>query len=238
MKKTLILLFSILYFSSSIIANPFNKNLSSKERAKLEKGEVLIRNLDSIKELCINETPQTKRIISAMKELKPKYVAEVIQIRPYKGNEDLQDKMNSVLINISDYVGIPYFSERTQKFHELYSYAEIKNATIEGQKTTIYADMEMSLFGRFDTQIDIEETPDYYFYLMKNLDKLRYHDKFTAIGPENMQSCINLFRDGDNWVLYAIGGVDTFKIFFLEDRVETSFINRIKTFCNFIFDKI
>ena len=37
MKKTLILLFTILYFSSSIIANPFNKNLSSKERAKLEK---------------------------------------------------------------------------------------------------------------------------------------------------------------------------------------------------------
>ena len=53
-----------------------------------------------------------------------------------------------------------------------------------------------------------------------------------------MKSAITVFRDGDNWVLYAIGGVDTYKIFFLEDRVETSFINRIKSFCSFIFTKI
>ena len=53
-----------------------------------------------------------------------------------------------------------------------------------------------------------------------------------------MVSCITVFRDGDNWILYGIGGVDALKLWFIEDRVETSFINRIKTFCNFIFTKL
>ena len=70
------------------------------------------------------------------------------------------------------------------------------------------------------------------------MEKLVYHNKFTAVKPEKMVSCITVFRDGDNWILYAIGGAAIPKLFFLEDRVETSFMNRIKTFCDFVFKKL
>ena len=49
---------------------------------------------------------------------------------------------------------------------------------------------------------------------------------------------ILLFKDEDNWILYGIGGVNAPKIPFFSERIEVSFINRIKTFCNFIFTKL
>ena len=216
----------------------FNNRLSSEEKAKLDRGEVIIRNIDSVKNVCITENAHTKKILSTIKKLSPNYCAEIIQIRPYKGNEDLQDKINTSLLKIDDYVGIPYWSVRTQKWYELYSSAEITHASIEGNTTKIDCILEMSLFGKFKSKILIEETPDYYFYNLKNMEDLIYHKKFTAVKSEKMESCITVFRDGDNWVLYGIGGVNALKLWFIEERVETSFINRIKTFCNFIFTRI
>ena len=52
-----------------------------------------------------------------------------------------------------------------------------------------------------------------------------------------MKSIVVIVRQGDSWVLYGVGAVDAPSIFFLRDRVETSFMNRIKTFCTFFFNK-
>jgi len=70
-----------------------------------------------------------------------------------------------------------------------------------------------------------------------NTNKLRYLDKFDCIWPEKMKICILLFRDGDNWVLYGIGGVNAPRIPFFTERIQTSLINRINTFCSYIFKK-
>ncbi len=237
--KLLFLIVALISVSiSSATSDVFNSKLSAKEREQLENGQVIIRNLDSYKDICVSTTPETEKIVKAISNFKPAYIAEVIQIRPYKGNENLQDKLNLTLLKLSDYTDIPYYSERTKKTYKLYSKAELKDAIVNGRNTTIYADMNMSVFGDFKARIDIEEAETFYFYSMRNLDKLRYHDKFTAINKENMRSYITLFRDGDNWILYSIGCADAIKIFFMEERVETSFINRIKTFSNYIFQKL
>lgn len=231
---------SLLLISACIFAEPFNSKLSDEERQTISSGEVLIRNIGSMKDICMENTGSTSRIIGTMRKLDPAFAAEVIQVRPYKGNEDLKEKINSVLLNIEDYVGIPYFSERTQEWYELYSSASINNITESEDKKskTVDCTLEMSLFGKFNSEITVEENDDYYYYELKNMEKLVYHGKFTAVKPRKMVSCITLFRDGDNWILYAIGGVDVPKVWFLKDRIETSFMNRIKTFCNFMFQKI
>ncbi len=238
MKKSLFTIFAFTALNLAVSALPFNSKLSSQEKQTLESGEVLIRNIDSIKDICINESPETQKIISTMKNLDPAYVAEVIQVRPYKGNENLKDEIDKILCNIEGYVGIPYYSQQAEKWYELYSSAEIKNITQKGEDRTIDCVLEMSLFGKFNAQIDITDNADFYYYETKNMDKLVYHEKFTAVKPQKMKSCITIFRDGDNWVLYAIGGVDCPKVWFLSKRIEISFMNRIKTFCNFIFSKI
>ena len=37
--------------------------------------------------------------------------------------------------------------------------------------------------------------------------------------------------------IITLGGVNAIKVWFLQDRIETSFIGRIKSFCNFFFTK-
>ena len=238
MKKHLIYL-PLLLAMATAFADPFNAKLTSAERARLDRGEVLIRNIDKMKNVCVNENANTQQLLTAMKELAPVYTAEIIQVRPYAGNEQLLSVIKKSLLDISDYAGIPYYSERTKEWYELYDSAVItKTEKLGNGRTRLLADLEMAPFGVINAEINLYEGTDYLYYDMTNLNKLRYHDRFNVIKPQKMKSAIVLFRDGERWILYAIGGVDTYKVFFLEDRVETSFINRIKTFCNFIFNKL
>ena len=79
---------------------------------------------------------------------------------------------------------------------------------------------------------------DTILYFSENLNTLKYYDDFKCVSPNKMNMDVLLFRDGDNWILYGIGGVNAPKIPFFSERIETSFINRIKTFCNFVFTKL
>ncbi|MDE7227179.1 MAG: hypothetical protein K2N31_02515 [Treponemataceae bacterium] len=238
MKRTLMLIALLAAVVSLAGAQLFNDKLSADERERLAQGEVVIRNIGKMKHICMQERKETEKLIKTMKKLDPNYTAEIIQLRPYAGNETLRDDIKAALVNIPEYAGIPYFSERHKTFYNLYDSAVITDQTVDESNTNISANLEMAPFGIINADIHIEESEDSIYYEMTNTNTLRLEDKFNAVKAENMKSAITVFRDGDNWVLYAVGGVDTFKIFFLADRVETSFINRIKTFCNFIFTKI
>ena len=71
----------------------FNNKLTAEEKAVLDKGEVLIKNIAYPKNMSIskgyNSTIDT--VIDEIKSLSPKYLAEIIQIKPYEGNENLPE---------------------------------------------------------------------------------------------------------------------------------------------------
>ena len=95
----------------------------------------------------------------------------------------------------------------------------------------------MEPFGDIYTPITIEKGEDFLIYINTNDNDLTIKG-VTAVKRRNMNSVIILFRDGDNWILYGAGGCKAPKIAMFKDRIETSFINRIKTFCNYVFTKI
>ena len=177
------------------------------------------------------------KLIDEIHDLNPKYLAEVIQIKPYIGNEDLPQRLEEILNNVPDYAGIPYFSERAQQWYNLYDSAVITSTEKSDDFSTINADLQMEPFGIVKEHIEISKTSDSILYSAINTNKLRYFDKFDCVGPNKMKICILLFRDGDNWILYGIGGVNAPRIPFFIERIQTSFINRINTFCSFIFKK-
>src|SRR5574344_358108 len=205
----------------------FNNNISPEEKSILNSGKVLIRNVDKLNQLGMDSTnPGVQKAIQTAKDLHPAYIAEIIQVRPYKGNENLRERLSKMIVDIPSYAGIPYYSERAEDWYDLYSSAKITSQTTTDNKTTILADLEMEPFGIINTQIDIESTTSYFYYESMNLNKLRYYDKFTCVTPNHMKSIITAYRDGDNWILYGIGVVNAPSIFFLRNRVETSFMNR------------
>ena len=238
MKKILCLtLLSFCFFTASGFSEVFNNKLTDEERTKLENGETLIRNIDFYRNMCLDMEGNinAENLKEDIHTLSPKYLAEVIQYKPYEGNEDLPQKLRSLLYNVQDYAGIPYYSERKDKWYNLYEWARIDDEATEGNITSINATFCMKPFDIVEEFITIEEGKELIVYTATNKNKLRYLDKFDCVFPKKMKICIFLFRDGDNWILYGIGGVNAPRIPFFTERIEVSFINRIKTFCNFIF---
>lgn len=236
--KILILVFTL--FFSSLFASPFNEKLTEDELNTLSTGQVLIKNINNKKNICLKKNlfSSADELLAIMDDLNPKYLAEIIQIKPYEGNEDLPKKLENVLNNIPEYAGIPYYSERAEHWYDLYDSAEITETFIENNVQTIKATLKMQPFDTVYETITLTSDENTVFYTAQNENKLRYLDKFDCIWPQKMKICILLFKDGDNWILYGIGGVNAPRIPFFTERIQTSFINRINTFCSFIFDKL
>ena len=216
----------------------FNSNLTATESQKLANGEILIRNIGKAKNVCLNPvTAQAAHLIGSVTKLKPSYLAEVIQVLPANGNEDLLKKLKPLLLDIEGYVGIPYWSERNQCFYDLYSSAAIVRSDISENGGNMNVDLVMNPFGNINVDIDLTGSDTELFYRMKNTVGVTYNN-MTVVRPEKMQSFVYAFEYNDFIVLYGIGGVNAPSVFFLRERIETSFINRIKTFCKFIFEKM
>ena len=239
MKKITQLVLISTLFITSLFADPFNNKLTADERSVINGGELIIKNINYEKNICLKKGVNSlgDKLLSEIYDLNPKYLAEVIQYKPYKGNEDLPKRLEELLNNVPEYAGIPYYSERHDTWYNLYDSAEIVEVIENGDSKTIRADLVMEPFDVVHEDIEISKSSEAILYSAVNSNKLRYLDKFDCIWPRKMKICILLFRDGDNWVLYGIGGVNAPRVPFFTERIQTSFINRINTFCSFIFKK-
>ena len=109
--KRFLIIFFLLVNSIFAFASPFNTNLSDSDKQTIKDGKILIKKIDYTKNMGINSGINDfgDKLINSYKSLSPKYLAEIIQIKPIEGNEDLPEKMKTLLENVSDYAGIPYY---------------------------------------------------------------------------------------------------------------------------------
>ena len=238
--KNVFLFFLLITIALPSFSLPFNEKLSHDNVQALEKGEIISRNIGKYKNISIQgDNAGITRIKEEIKNLNPNYLVELTQIRPYKGNEDLAQKLRSILEDIPSYAGIQYWSVQHERYYDLYKTAEVIEKQTLDEKTTRYiADLFMEPFSTIHSIITLEQTDDYLLYTMENTNNLKFNDKILCVNKNNMKSAILLFRDGDNWIIYGLGGCKALKIAIFEERIERSFINRIKTFCNYIYEKI
>lgn len=237
--KKIFTFFTLYLISLAVFAIPFNSKVTEEDLKTLSEGKVVARNIDKFKNIGIeSDSPLVERMKEQIKDLSPNYLAELIQIRPYEGNEDLPQKLFNVLSDIENYAGIQYWSVRHERYYDLYSSAKIlKQEKISDSRFTYETELYMEPFGTIETPISIEKGEDYLIYTNSNANSLKVKG-MTAVKARNMKSVILLFKDGDNWILYGIGGCKAPRIAMFESRIETSFINRIKTFCSYVFTKI
>ena len=239
MKKLVFSFILLISLTAFLSADPFNSKLTADERKTIESGEILIKNINYEKFMCFKkgESELGDILLAEIHDLNPKYLAEVIQVKPYKGNEDLPQRLEALLNNVPEYAGIPYYSERNDEWYNLYDSATITETIERKDGKSLKADLMMEPFDLVNEEIELTRSKDSILYTSVNTNKLRYLDKFDCIWPRKMKICILLVRDGDNWILYGIGGVNAPRVPFFTERIQTSFINRINTFCSFIFKK-
>lgn len=225
---------------SAVCALPFNNKLSASDLQKLNAGETVVRSIDYPKNMSIlsGVNPRCDELIAMVNGFSPKYLGEVILIKPYAGNEDLPDRIEALLNNIDSYTDIPYYSERAQRWYNLYDEAETVSRTQSGNKTTINTNLIMDPVGLVQEQIEVINEGTTLSYSAWNTNSLRYEDKFNFLSPEKMKIAIVVFRYEDNWIIYGTGGVNAPHIPFMTDRIRIAFINRICSFCDYIFKKL
>lgn len=238
--KYIFFVISFLFVLSSVQAIPFNKQLSSEDIQKLSTGETVVRNIDYAKNMSIQSGVNSRcdELISMVKGFNPKYLGEVILVKPFKGNEDLPEKLDSLLNNIDSYTDIPYYSEHAGKWYNLYDEAQTVSRTVNGNKTTIQTNLVMDPVGLVEEQIDVINEGDILYYTAFNKNKLGFKDFKNLLGAEKLKIGIVVFRDEENWIIYGVGGVNAPHIPFLTDRIRIAFINRICSFCDYIFNKL
>lgn len=229
--------FAIISLSTFFIAALPFKNLSEKDLNSINRGNLVIRNIGSYKNISLDKnTSYASKIYSNIKDANPNYLMEVIQILPYEGHENLLANIKKTLVNVEDYAGIPYYSIRQQKTFDLYSSVKIKSKNVTGSSARILADIEMNPVGVVATDISISNSADELVYINTNTENIKY-EGITCIKKEKMRTCIYVFRDNDKIILYGIGGVKA-PTAFVKDRIETSFLGRIQSFCKYVFKKI
>jgi hypothetical protein len=162
---------------------------------------------------------------------------EVIQVRPYRSEENLVEQVKAILLDVPAYQGIPYWSVRGQSWFELYSSAKVLELRSKKNITEINAELVMEPFTPIDAAIYVSGGGDSLFFSMINNNNIKV-DGITAVKKNCMNSTIVVFRNNDSLVLYGIGGVKAPVVFFLKQRIETSFMNRIKTFCMYVYEKL
>jgi hypothetical protein len=222
----------------------FNSKMSDRERAVIDRGEVLIRNIEKSANISINPDvhPAVRRAVDIITKLKPSYLAEVIQVRPY--DPALIPRVEEILLDVPSYKGIPYYSERHESFFDLYSSARVKAQQTREGTAIIDAGLVMPPFSPYDVRITVTQdgttTRASLFYQMENTSRITAEDMslITVAKNQGMQSLIVVFPYGDQLVFYGIGGVNAPVIPVLKERIQVSFINRIKTFCMYVYEKL
>ncbi|MBR0476390.1 MAG: hypothetical protein IJJ66_06210, partial [Treponema sp.] len=109
-KSAAIFAMALITFSvASALPSVFNSNLTEAQKTNLESGKTVIRNLKSTKYFSLNSSNAgAQKAMKAAKDLKPSYLAEVIQVYPYAGHENLVEKFKTLVMDIPSYAGIPY----------------------------------------------------------------------------------------------------------------------------------
>lgn len=236
------LLAEFFLISSALFAMPFNKRISEDELQKLNSGCTVIRNFDSIKDTCLDKEGswQTKLLFEHVKKINPKYIAEVIKVIPYQGNENYAETLCELLSAPGQFTNIPYVTDSGGKYF-LYDKADVAEEHTENGITYQKLEMYMEPFGNLNENIELHKTEDGIIYLSNNTNKLRYRDQIDCLKPEQFMIDLYLFRNidenGDNWILYAIGGVHAPHVPVVSGKIRNSFMKRIRIFCEFVMGK-
>ncbi|MBQ8014081.1 MAG: hypothetical protein IJ257_06785 [Treponema sp.] len=248
MKKTTF--FSLLFLSLSTVFSQtpvkimdgeinylFNERLSEREILNLRNGEVVCNSIRKIKFARINQIPETEQLISSVEEVNPNHLAEIIKILPYSKYENITETVATMLKDEESYTKVPFSRNDDGSIRYLYSFARIENIENDNENEIITEKFCMPPLDYFTGKISSERFGNYFFYKMQNINKIRYKI-FSAVGKKKMIAVISIFRYGDNWIIYALGGVDIIRLPFIDNAIDRAFYNRIKTFCLFTFERL
>jgi hypothetical protein len=219
---------------SASLGSVFNGNMSPKEAETLREGNLLIKNLSSYRKVMLQPvTPEAEQLLADLRSLKPAYLAEVVLIVPVNQSESFQDVLFEKLGDVERYETIPYFSAQHKIWDVLYSFVDVLARNSSPTKVDVSAYGAVSPFQPYSFEVHLRRAGGALFYQIDNVSEIQLNG-YSCVGPRKFQIRLAVFPVGENLVAYGVGGVNAPYVPFLNDRIQTAFINRVSTFCTYM----
>lgn len=229
--------FSSQTYGQDYFADVFNSNMSRSDLKTLSEGKLLVRNIGMYKNIILNPfSDDAKGLRERMKKLNPSYLVEVVRTVPIDQSADYLERLSEHLADVESYKNIAYYSAYNKIWTMLYRDIEVKTRSNDTIGTNLRVFGEMEPFSPYEFDVQISRTGNNLVYNSINDTVMKYNG-FDCIGKNGFAVSVYTFQCNDLLVIYGIGGINAPVIPFVYDRVETSFINRIITFCTYLFTK-
>lgn len=220
------------------IAFPFNSSWSEKEIEDLENGKIVIRNIKKSKKISIllGTNKYSDEMLDNFEQLDPSYLAEIIYKMPKRGNESIIKQAVEIFSDIGLYKEIIYSDEKKGKERSLFPKAEIKERTDSNGEIRIATSLRMDMLSGYDSELLIKSDDDGFYFEQHNTEPLKWHS-FTAVKSGKMVASICCFEHGENYYVYALGGIKAPRIPLVLYEIDRQFIGRIEDFTVFYIER-
>ncbi len=229
---------SLAAFSQEFFQDAFNQNLKDSDRETLMSGKLLIKNIGRYRNAMLTPvSPEAKRLLDQLKSLNPEYLAEVVYIMPLADADRCLDILYDSFRNAESYPSIPYYSQSHKEWNRLYQFLDIISAKYGTASADISAFGEITPFEPYSFDIALSRTETALEYRLKNTSEIKFKG-VPCVGKGKSQTMVCAFPYADKLIIYGVGGVNAPYVPILNERIQTSFINRVTTFCSYIFGKL
>lgn len=229
---------------AATVAGTFG-NLTSDEAALVGAGAPVIRTVARSSRLALTVSgPLADEIRSKAAALRANYMAELILLSPRKENDPALERLAAALEDVKGYVSIPYWSQQNQRTYDLFDEMEILSRTSKDGLVVTEVAQHMEPFDDFKARYSLRPIGEAgmparaLWYTSENLSPIVYR-RVRAVAPGNMVWFLYVFPADDALAFYGLGLVKTFDLLgLLRDRLETSFMGRVKAFMEFMSKKL
>jgi hypothetical protein len=216
---------------------PF-KGITSDEFAQLERGEILFRILDSYEDISFrNSDTEGEHIIDLLAEVNPNFLAETLMVVPVDEKKDNLGFIRDVLLDVTLFDDIPYFSKQKQKWYPLYQNTQVLSQTNEFPgRDSILTYHKMKPFEPQETKYIYSLQGNTFLFESRNNTNV-YYKGIKAVKEGNMITFLWVQDEGDRLIVYGVGGASAFTFFGLfGSRLDDSFIGRVEAFFSWFYD--
>jgi hypothetical protein len=215
------------------------RNLSSSELGALTTGQTIFRQPENWRGLSVPASASFyKEIEDSVRKGGHNYIGEVILVLPKGQAEELLPVLKDRLLDFEGYAGIPYWSQRNERFYDLFDWVRSTKgpaAGSRGAKGSLETLQYMAPFGEYGSVYLWDFGADSLFFSGENTSHLSY-DGFKAVSPGNLIWRLRAYRQGEFWVFYGLGAVKAFDMFgALRSRLSASFMGRIEAFFRHVY---
>ena len=230
--------FSSPSYGQDYFAGVFNSNMSPTDLKTLSEGKLLVRNIGMYKNIVLDPfSDGSKELRERIKKLNPSYLVEVVRTVPIDQAQEYLDRLTEHLADVESYKNIAYYSAYNKVWDMLYRNIIIKSKSTDSEGTNLKVYGEIYPFTPYEFDVRMSRTGNNLSYYSINDTVLQYHG-FDCVGKSDFVVSVYTFQCNDLLVIYGIGGVNAPVLPIVKERIETSFINRIITFCTFTFTKL